>query len=501
LIIGNTQRRRRIRERGKKRNPKGFRKNHTKTALGDFTMRHSCDIAIVGSGILGVSISFWLSKLYDCSILLIDKEGGVAHHTSSRNTGVVHRPFYLNPEKKKIFARCSQNSYTLWSKLALKFNLPWRQLGTIEVALDDSQIPTLEKYKRWSLANGMEEWETEILNAKEVREIEPEVECAGAIYSKTDTCVDYCEFTRCVFNLAEKNGVKFLGNCDVVRIEENGECGVVMLHARELENSSRAEGENNAHEARGKRFNSEIECRLLINAAGGCSLDLAHQMGLAKNLTDLHFRGEYWVVSEPFASKIRRNVYSVAKYPEFPFLDPHFIVRASGRREIGPNAVLVSGPGAYSGLSSSKKELLEKIFERPLSPKIKLFTSRKFLALAWKEWRSSLSKSAMCGRVKQFIPALEERFLVERGLSGIRSSVIDGSGFVPEALVLESEKSLHVINYNSPGATGAPSFSAYVVSVLMEKGFLDSFTKKKKKIAQEEDHSELWNFEFATKNL
>ncbi len=32
----------------------------------------------------------------------------------------------------------------------------------------------------------------------------------------------------------------------------------------------------------------------LINAAGGQAIDIAHNIGIAKNLTDVHFRGEYW---------------------------------------------------------------------------------------------------------------------------------------------------------------------------------------------------------------
>ncbi len=36
-------------------------------------------------------------------------------------------------------------------------------------------------------------------------------------------------------------------------------------------------------------------------------------------------------------------------------------------------------------------------------------------------------------------------------------------GFVPEAVVVEEVRSVHVLNYNSPGATGAPAFSAHLV--------------------------------------
>ncbi|MGI0079386.1 MAG: NAD(P)/FAD-dependent oxidoreductase [Nitrososphaerales archaeon] len=431
------------------------------------------DIAVVGAGILGVSISFWLSELYDCSVALIESEQNVGSQASSRNTGVIHRPFYLDPEKKKVFAQAAEKSYSLWSRLASSYNLGWRPSGTIEVAVRDSDLDTLQKYKKWSLSNGMKEEETELLDPSGVRRLEPEVRCAGGIFSKSDTSVVFGELVSAVAELARNNGVKFLGGSEVKQLEEAKE-GVRVTLGQGSEKDT-------------------VSCGLLINAAGGGALDVAHMMGLAKEYTDLHFRGEYWVVDEPFGSKVGRNVYSVARHKEFPFLDPHFIVRANGKKEIGPNAVLVSGPKAYSGLSSSKSEFVRKIFERPVTPKLRLFLNRKFLSLVSDEWKSSLSKKAMCGRVRQFIPSLDVSMLNQRGVSGVRSSLIDNKGFVPEAVQLSSDRSLHILNYNSPGATGAPCFSAFIVSNLKTRGFLDGLKHK-----ASGKHAELWNFENAS---
>ena len=76
------------------------------------------DIAIIGGGILGTTISYWISNFYNSSVCVIEKESNVAKHTSGRNTCVVHTPFYLNPEKKKIFAKSAQISHDLWKTLA-----------------------------------------------------------------------------------------------------------------------------------------------------------------------------------------------------------------------------------------------------------------------------------------------------------------------------------------------------------------------------------------------
>jgi L-2-hydroxyglutarate oxidase len=430
------------------------------------------DVVIIGAGVLGVTIAYWLSELYECSIALVDKEDAVARHTSSRNTGVVHRPFYLNPNKKRVFARASQKSYYIWRDIASKYNLTWKPTGTLEVAIYEDQVNTLDTYKKWAIENGMGEDEIEVLDSDQVGRLEPEVMCRGAIYSKTDTCVDYGEFTNFIFEKALKNGVEFLYGFKVENLRAENSNGIVITDG-----------------AKADHFTS---AKLLVNAAGGGAIDVAHKANLAKQYTDLHFRGEYWMVDEQFATKITRNIYSVAKYKEFPFLDPHFIIRADGRREIGPNAVLVSGPGAYKGLSETRFQLISKAFERPMKPKLKLFTNGMFLSLMWGEWRSSVSKKAMCERVKQFVKSIDVSYLTKRGMAGVRSSVIDGNGFVPEAVLVNGDNSFHILNYNSPGATGAPAFSAYAVSKIAEEGYFDGMAKKVP------SNSQIWKFEDAS---
>ena len=128
------------------------------------------DIAIIGGGVLGTAISYWISNLYDSSVCVLEKESNVAKHTSGRNTGVVHTPFYLDPEKKKIFAKSSHISHELWKILANNTSSPWNEVGTIEVALDDSQHKTLEKYYKWGLQNGVSEENLSLMNLNELKQ-------------------------------------------------------------------------------------------------------------------------------------------------------------------------------------------------------------------------------------------------------------------------------------------------------------------------------------------
>ena len=95
------------------------------------------------------------------------------------------------------------------------------------------------------------------------------------------------------------------------------------------------------------------------------------------------------------------------------------------------------------------------------------------MSLASTELKSSLSKTAMINRVREFLPALKPSAFTERGTAGIRSSVIDGDGkFVPDTLILKRDSSIHILNYNSPGATGALPMAAKVAAQVAEAGAL-----------------------------
>ncbi len=410
------------------------------------------DVAIVGGGILGTSVAYWLARRYNGRFAVLEKEPDVAMHASRRNTGVIHRPFYLNPKTAKVFARAAGISYHLWKKYAAQRGLPWAEVGTYEVALDDQGMDHLRAYVGYAAENGMEPSEVELLEGNEMAQREPNVRCEGALFSRTDTAVDYHAFTESLRADAEALGVRFLTGADA-RSTAATDSGVdVRL--------------NGADET--------VHARYLIGCAGGSAIDLAHAMGVAREYTDMHFRGEYWTVNAREADLARHNVYSVPRHTDLPFLDPHWVIRADGRREIGPNAVPVSGPSSYRGLFRPLVPWLAKFFEPPIFNKVRLMVDKDFLGLAVQEMWSSMSKAVMLQRVQRFLPGLKLENLVSPGTAGIRTPVINRhGGIVKEAIEAPGPHSYHILNYNSPGATGSPAFAAYVIDRLAKRGDLD----------------------------
>src|SRR5260370_17701496 len=94
---------------------------------------------------------------YEGRVAVLEKEQDVAVHTSRRNTGVVHRPFYLDPVKRRIFARSSQAAYGMWKSYAKERSLPWSPVTTLEVATREEEMKRVEKYHHLGLQNEMGE--------------------------------------------------------------------------------------------------------------------------------------------------------------------------------------------------------------------------------------------------------------------------------------------------------------------------------------------------------
>lgn len=406
------------------------------------------DITIIGAGILGTSLAYFLSHTTSRKILVLDQAPKVGFHTSSRNTGKVHAPFLYDPEKKRIFAKAAKAGFEMWETYSKQKNLPFKKDGVLEVALDEQGIKRLEKYMSWGEQNGLQKDDIILLDGTDVKKQEPEVSCQKAIYCKKDASVDYGILTKHIMEDAKQNGATFLLGTKAESITDKKDFLEI------------------------KTNHDTIQTDLLINAAGGMSIDIAHDMNVRQDLTDIHFRGEYWQAEPEYQHLTKTSVYSVPKHPEYPFLDPHWIVRSDGRCEVGPNAVPVFSPYGYT-ISENIKAMPSKVLEMLSSGAKKMLFDSQFLSLASGEILSSISKTVMINRVREFLPRVDPKKFKTRGTAGIRASVIDKDGkFVPDAVITQGEKSFHILNYNSPGATGALPFAVYIISQMQNKGLV-----------------------------
>src|SRR5918911_4157872 len=109
-------------------------------------LERNCKVAIIGGGILGTSVAYFLSSIFGSQVLVIEQERNVALHTSSRNTGKVHAPFLYDPSKKKLFAKAAFLGYDMWHRYSELRQVFFKQDGVMEVAVNQGGIDRLQKY-------------------------------------------------------------------------------------------------------------------------------------------------------------------------------------------------------------------------------------------------------------------------------------------------------------------------------------------------------------------
>jgi L-2-hydroxyglutarate oxidase len=423
------------------------------------------DIVIIGAGILGATLSYVISSLSGAKIILIEQENKAGVHSSSRNTGKVHAPFIYDPEKKKVLAKAVLYGYDFWSIYCRTKKIVFKEDGVIEVAINTKGNETILKHLEWGTRNGLANKDLQVLEKKEVEKIEPNVSCQTALLCNKDASVDYGEITRSLAMDASRNKVDIIMNAKVTKIkqtsESNGE--IYVKYKKRPQNNE-----------------NEIKCEFLINAAGGSSLDMLNMMNLNHHYhghyRNLHFRGEYWIAPQKYRHLTSHSIYSIPEFQQFPFLDPHWIIRSNGNREIGPNACPVFSQYGYD-IKTNLKEAFPKIYEFVKGSEIKkiknVLFKKETIKLLSKEMLSSLSKRHMIGRVKKFLPALKSKDFTAKGTAGIRSTLIDKDGsFILNPLFLIGNNTLHILNYNSPGATGAFSIGLALTFKLMERGII-----------------------------
>jgi L-2-hydroxyglutarate oxidase len=427
--------------------------------VADINLQESYDITIVGGGILGCAIAYFLSITTDSTIILMEQEKKVAMHTSSRNTGKVHAPFYYNPEKKSSTAAYALKGFDMLKRYCAFHNLPFKEDGVVEIATNQIEIDTLSKHVQWAHKNGLRDEDVKLLSKSEMLEIEPNVKCEAGLVCIRDASTNYGLINQKLMEDAAQLGCK-----------------------TSFENKFRSIQHNtNANANRKMTIKGtvkDIPTDYVINAAGGNSLDIAHNLDLAKEYTDLYFRGEYWIAPQKYNSLTKRSIYSIPRNTEYPFLDPHWIVRSDGRCEVGPNAVPVFGPYSYTSYDNFKN-IIPKIFRSCRASVLKLLLNKQFIQLVSNEFSSSFSKTNMINRVRRFLPSLNPNDFKQRGMAGIRTILINKNGeFASESLVVEGESSLHILNYNSPGATGALPFAAGIARRLVQKNIANRTSKE-----------------------
>jgi len=392
------------------------------------------DVAIVGSGVVGMAIARGLIELEPTlKISIFEKEERFASHASARNSGVLHAGFYYSPESMK--ARFCREGRDELEALATKHSIPIKKIGKVVVAQNRDEELRIETLLQRGIANDVE---LERLPASELSHFEPLAQTYGSfLWSPKTSISNPVLINNALRKELESKRITFLSGSKI-----------------QIKNK--------------KWLNNEVEisAKYFINAGGAWALDLAHNLNLGSRYRTMPFLGLYKQVKD-FRLPIRTLIYPVP-HPINPFLGVHFTLTIDGYVKIGPSALPIIGRNQYSMFSPITSE--------------EIFTFGKNLAsLAsgskhdlWSMVKYEIPKlftSNLVGAAAKLVPSASHITKWSRKSPGIRGQLIDSANgeLLQDFLVEHGQNSTHVLNAVSPGWTASIPFGRYVAQLVAER--------------------------------
>lgn len=387
---------------------------------------------VVGAGIVGLAVARALALRGD-GVTVFEKEDRVAAHQTGHNSGVVHAGIYYAPGSLK--ARLCARGRIAIRDFCLERGLPYRELGKLVVAVDESELPALDALEGRAKSNGVPGLTR--IDAAGIRDIEPAVAGVGALHSPHTAVVDYAAIAQAMADDVRDAGGEVLLNATVtgIRAEPGGVVVETVAGARTVDR--------------------------LVVCAGLQSDVVAALVGADASPRILPFRGEYWELDPARADLVRGMVYPVPD-PRFPFLGVHFTRGFDDHVHVGPNAVPALAREGYRWRDVSVRDTWGSLTWPGAWP-----LARKHWRMGVYETWGSLSKSAYYRRARRFVPALEPRDLTHKTAAGVRAQAWGRDGSLLDDFAIDTIGPVSVLrNAPSPAATSSIAIAEHLLERL-----------------------------------
>ena len=297
--------------------------------------KFTTNTVVIGAGVVGLAIAKEISAK-NREVLVLEKEGKIGQITSSRNSGVIHAGIYYqtNSLKSKL---CVEGNRLLYA-YAKKFNVPYINTRKIIVANNQSQMDQVLEIKNQAELNGVEN--LEILNAKQVNQLEPLIKSFGGLLVKSSGVIDQHSLMQSYLGEFENNRGMISYNSIAKKISI-------------INNKFEIDVKDN------KNNQTIISCDYLINAAGIFASDVANTIdGLDKKYVPNTYlaKGNYFSLNKKLP--ITHLIYPV---PEKISLGIHLTLEIDHSIKFGPDAEWVDDPFDYSVKENLKSKFIKSI--------------------------------------------------------------------------------------------------------------------------------------------
>ena len=185
------------------------------------------DVAIVGAGVVGCGLAYWLSQ-YELRVLLVDRLHDVGEGTSKANSAIIHTGYDAKPGtlESKLLRKAAAD----WPDLAARLKIPLNPIGGIMMAVTDEQERQLEAAEKNAHTNRVTD--VRILSADEIREREPNAssDVRGGLLVPGESLGDPFMASIAYAEVALVNGVDILLGTGIAGVELGQAPGAPLHH-------------------------------------------------------------------------------------------------------------------------------------------------------------------------------------------------------------------------------------------------------------------------------
>jgi L-2-hydroxyglutarate oxidase LhgO len=394
----------------------------------------TCDVAIVGGGIVGLASAWQLSQRFSrASMILLEKEDRVGAHQSSHNSGVLHSGIYYRPGSLRA-RNCRQGKLAM-EQFCRDSGIPFELCGKVIVATDEIERERLLGILERGRANGVA---CELIDRQRLLELEPHAAGIAAIHVPETGIVDYAQVCDKLAERLQAHGSEIWLDAEVVEIQpgSNG----IHLETRQ----------------------GPIQSKYLITCGGLWADRLIQMSGVAPEAPIVPFRGEFYELKPEAHQLVRALIYPVPD-PAFPFLGVHFTKTIHGGVECGPNAVLAFSRSGYQKTDINLFDLLGSLSYSGFQ-KMAMRNWKTGLGEMWRSW----NKGAFVTALQKLVPEIRSEHLVPAP-AGVRAQALGRDGtLVDDFIIQRSGRMVHVGNAPSPAATASLNIGRLIVDELAD---------------------------------
>ncbi len=233
-------------------------------------MKQRTEIVVIGGGAVGCAVAYSLAKAGKTDVILLEKEAHLAAATTPQAAGLVGQ--VRNTVERTKLAMWSVATFSQLQQDG-QANPGWRQVGSLRIALCQERVDEFRHMKSVADEAGLEVEFIENDVAKEKWPMLNFDRAKAILWCPSDGYLQPSDLTMSYVRQARQLGVQFLTNSAATNVD------VLDGRVRAVETDE-----------------NQIECNMVINAAGAHAYHIAKSVGL--ELPIMPVRHEYFVTVE-----------------------------------------------------------------------------------------------------------------------------------------------------------------------------------------------------------